>query len=97
MSDAPKRIYLQLDDEDRVEGWGGATWCVDRINDEDVEYVLAKSHASLLAQRDAMLGALNRIACHTDGDASDNYRADDSEGCLDTVHALAIAAIAQGE
>jgi len=43
-----------------------------------------------------LLEALSRIAEHTDPDSSDeNYRADDREGCLDTVFALARDAIAK--
>lgn len=46
----PNKIYLQIaedgDDYDLPEGvfWSeGVTWCVDRINDDDAEYVLASS------------------------------------------------------
>ena len=38
----PDRIYLQYDDEPAPDyEHEGATWCEDRINDSDVEYVLA--------------------------------------------------------
>jgi len=38
--EAPKRIYLQAEtDEDGDCCTEEATWCVDRINDYDVEYV----------------------------------------------------------
>jgi hypothetical protein len=39
---APKTIYLQWDGLD-----DGATWCADRINDEDVEYIQAAELAAL--------------------------------------------------
>jgi len=35
---APKIIYLQIDGDSFGE-WEGATWCQDKINDTDVEYV----------------------------------------------------------
>jgi len=43
---APKRIWLQVDPEgerydDPLSGWDGATWCEDRMNTTDVEYVRA--------------------------------------------------------
>ena len=37
-----KRIYLQLGKTEEDDDWDdevGVTWCVDRINDSDVEYV----------------------------------------------------------
>lgn len=41
---APKTIYLQVgedvDDYDDVS-WADATWCIDKINDSDIEYVRA--------------------------------------------------------
>jgi hypothetical protein len=38
---APERIYLQLVESDYVDNLYGAeeTWCQDKINDDDVEYV----------------------------------------------------------
>ena len=44
MSDAPERIYLQHDPESTGEPFDKAhdvTWCQDRINKTDVEYVRA--------------------------------------------------------
>lgn len=44
---APERIYLQACDDpdcdecEMVSGHEGQTWCVDRINEHDVEYVRA--------------------------------------------------------
>jgi len=36
--DKPKKIYLQIEyDGEPTEEW---TWCVDRINDSDIEYVV---------------------------------------------------------
>jgi len=37
---APDKIYLQIDGDSFGE-WEGATWCQDKINDTDVEYVRA--------------------------------------------------------
>lgn len=49
---APERIYLQRDETDEFT-W---TWCADRINDEDVEYVRADVVAG---ERDALRKALH--------------------------------------
>ena len=40
--DMPKIIYLQIDDDsfDGIERAEEATWCVDRINDSDIEYMM---------------------------------------------------------
>jgi hypothetical protein len=40
MKEAPKNIFLQWDGETELSE-GQITWCVDRINDSDVEYILA--------------------------------------------------------
>jgi len=40
--EAPERIYLQASMTEEDDDWDdeiGVTWCVDRINDSDVEYV----------------------------------------------------------
>jgi hypothetical protein len=39
---------------------------------------------------------LKEIAQHTDPEDSDSYRADDREGCLDTIHHLASTAMSKG-
>lgn len=44
-----------------------------------------------------LLGALKAIAAMTDADNEEGYRADDSEGCLDTVHSKARAAITKAK
>ncbi len=44
IKDSPKKIYLQIDDEgERPEVFPdeGVTWCEDRMNDNDVEYIRA--------------------------------------------------------
>ena len=35
----PKKIYLQVEPEDDIHE--GITWCEDRINDTDIEYIRA--------------------------------------------------------
>jgi len=52
---------------------------------------------ALAKDRKALLAALRDIAEMTDPDNPDSYRSDDREGCLDTVHAKATAAIAAAE
>ena len=48
---APEKIYLQVDGDsigDSYEDWDGTcTWCQDRINDTDVEYVEASKIEAL--------------------------------------------------
>ncbi len=39
--DKPTRIYLQFDESGEFPEWEGVTWCSDRINDSDIEYVVA--------------------------------------------------------
>jgi hypothetical protein len=46
---APEKIYLQIDPEGEkaTDYLDGITWCEDKINDTDVEYIrsdLTKSH-----------------------------------------------------
>lgn len=41
---APERVYLQVEDDD----FEGASWCADRINEEDVEYIRADLLSNLL-------------------------------------------------
>ena len=39
--DMPKLIYLQIEDGvGEFDELGEATWCVDKINDSDIEYML---------------------------------------------------------
>jgi hypothetical protein len=55
----------------------------------------AEANRDLLFAAPWMLDALRRIAEHTDPDSpEENYRADDTEGCLDTVFSIAKRAIA---
>ena len=44
---APERIYLQVSKTEEDDDWDdevGVTWCVDRINDTDAEYVRDEIH-----------------------------------------------------
>jgi hypothetical protein len=47
MSDAPGTIYLQYDPD------GETTWCEDKINDDDIVYVLAADLEQVRADRDS--------------------------------------------
>ena len=40
---APEKIYLQIDPDEWI---GGTTWCEDRINDSDIEYIRADQHCT---------------------------------------------------
>ncbi len=48
---SPDRIYLQYDPD------GETTWCEDKINDDDIEYVIA----TRLAQAEAEIARLTRL------------------------------------
>jgi hypothetical protein len=64
------------------------------LNGTPTEKAEAEANRDLLFAAPAMLEALKRIAEHTDPDSpEENYRADDTEGCLDTVFSLATRAI----
>ncbi len=60
-TDAPKKIFLQHDPEKTGEPFDEAaevTWCRDRINDTDIEYIRADSKMAYI--RDAALEVLRR-------------------------------------
>jgi hypothetical protein len=61
------------------------------------ELMFGKIIAEQLAAKDAEIAGLRdvleRIAAHTDPDDPESYRCDDREGCLDTVQAIASAAL----
>ncbi len=45
---APEVIWLQVDPEaEQFDGWEAQTWCSDKINETDVEYVRADTVARL--------------------------------------------------
>jgi hypothetical protein len=49
-----------------------------------------------MTELDRLRDALERIKAMTDADNPNSYRADDREGCLDTVFAVASQALADG-
>jgi len=54
--EAPERIYLQAGMTEEDEDWDdevGVTWCIDQINDSDVEYVRRDVAAKLWATLDS--------------------------------------------
>lgn len=53
--------------------------------------------AAIIAERNDLRAALQSIKDMTDVDNPDSYRADDREGCLDTVFAAASEALAAGD
>jgi hypothetical protein len=59
----PKTIYLQWEDHDDYDG---ASWCEDRLSDEDIEYVQATELATLRAQvahgRHSVVELADRVA-----------------------------------
>ena len=55
MSDKQKvfdRIWLQTCGDSMSEWYGEITWCQDKVNDDDVEYVRADSIEALRRERD---------------------------------------------
>ena len=41
LKDMPNIIYLQIQDEiSEFDDLGECTWCVDKINDSDIKYIL---------------------------------------------------------
>lgn len=44
------RIWLQACGDSMSEWYGEITWCYDKVNDDDVEYVSAKLYAEQAAQ-----------------------------------------------
>jgi hypothetical protein len=65
------------------------------LNGTAAQKAEAEANRDLLFAAPGMIEALRRIAEHTDPDSpEENYRADDPEGCLDTVFSLAKRAIA---
>jgi len=70
-----RRIWLQVDPEgDKPDAWDdleGATWCQDRINDNDIEYVLAERCRELeeaLKEKDAFIETLVRDGAESNED-----------------------------
>ena len=59
LHNAPKAIWLQVDPEGDGPGeWdthSDATWCVDKINNNDIEYVRADLIEDIERQRDKLL------------------------------------------
>ena len=57
----------------------------------------AMANAALIAAAPEMYAALENIVVMTDADDDDSYRSDDREGCLDTVYAVAKAALRKAD
>lgn len=63
--DAPKRIWLQHDPENDGGPFNEAhevTWCADKINDNDIEYVRADLHRARCEEYRAKLRECERDA-----------------------------------
>ena len=84
---APKQIYLQSYNSDCYDD---NTWCVDQINDEDIEYILQSEYDKLRAENERLKMALREIIdtsskykLENDDDNSNNYwEWDDNALCL---------------
>ena len=64
MNEVPERIWLQSDDDPESDWFAEliVTWCQDKINDEDVEYILATKYAEMEAENERLVEALEIIA-----------------------------------
>lgn len=81
----PERIYLQHGDEPEIPafndiygGQDGVTWCIDKINDADVEYVRAglpavRQDDALIAQQAREIAELKERLSRRDEDARRIY------------------------
>jgi hypothetical protein len=55
MKNLPKKIYLQVDPENECDentdfnSLAGVSWCEERINDSDIEYVLKEPQTDYFA------------------------------------------------
>jgi hypothetical protein len=62
---SPELIYLQTFDEIEQKpvdpAFGEITWCVDKINDSDTEYILRSKHTKLQSNIAYLLGIIQRI------------------------------------
>ena len=56
-----KNIYLQNYFEDFGYYDDGCTWCEDKINDEDIEYILQSEYDKLRAENEKLREALREI------------------------------------
>jgi len=61
MKTIPEKIYLQVDGEPWTE-LGGITWCQDKINDTDVEYVIVDMVNRSRAANKNLLDQIIKIA-----------------------------------
>ena len=68
---APKKIYLQSYDSDCYDD---NTWCVDQINDEDIEYILQSEYDKLRAENERLKMALREII-----DTSSKYKLENDD------------------
>ena len=65
--EAPETIYLQVDPDGLCPGefdsLDGATWCVDQINDNDVQYIRADTIAELRKDAERGKWLIDRLYC----------------------------------
>lgn len=61
-------IYLQGEDATtRFEFYDDATWCQDKLNDDDVEYILKSEYDALQVKLARMVGLFNRMQRRLEG------------------------------
>jgi len=51
MKEIPDKIYLQIDPSQEYEQWDeDVTWCEDKINDTDIEYIRVKNERTCFSE-----------------------------------------------
>lgn len=59
----PQKIYLQDYCEDYLSE-GNTTWCDDKQNDDDIEYILQSEYDAIRAENERLREGLKEIAYH---------------------------------
>jgi len=68
----PQKIYLQDYCEDYLSD-GNTTWCDDKQNDDDIEYILRSEYNALRAENERLREALREIIALDDGNSILKY------------------------
>ena len=56
----PTIIYLQNSIDDNGIWYNDTTWCVDQINDDDIQYIIASKYKSVVAENARLREELNK-------------------------------------
>ncbi len=56
----PTIIYLQNSIDDNGIWYNDTTWCVEKINDDDIQYIIASKYKSVVAENVRLREELNK-------------------------------------